>query len=167
MHKSLESDLRESFGSIATLKEQMLDTANSMFGPGFVWLVKRKNRSYAKSYSFAVMNTYIAGSPLKGAHHRLQSLDSSSRQMADFDDLANAHIANKTDPRSLQGLRSKNEIKRVQTPPGGIEVIPTLCVNTWEHVWLPDWGIKGKEKFLEAWWETIDWDTVKNTSLTT
>jgi Fe-Mn family superoxide dismutase len=33
-------------------------------------------------------------------------------------------------------------------------------VNTWEHVWLQQYGIKGKRQFLEAWWDKIDWDIV-------
>lgn len=44
--------------------------------------------------------------------------------------------------------------------PGGIELEPILCVNTWEHVWLRDWGVDGKRKFLEAWWEKINWGVV-------
>ena len=30
-------------------------------------------------------------------------------------------------------------------------------VNTWEHVWLRDYGVHGKEQFLGRWWDRIDW----------
>lgn len=46
--------------------------------------------------------------------------------------------------------------------PGGVDVTPVLCVNMWEHVWLYDWDIEGKRKFLEAWWDRIDWDVVNS-----
>ena len=54
---------------------------------------------------------------------------------------------------------------RTDTAPGGIAVTPILCLNTWEHVWLPDYGIthegiSGKRLYAANWWEVIDWRTV-------
>lgn len=46
-------------------------------------------------------------------------------------------------------------------PPGGTTVMPVLCVNTWEHVWLYDFGIDGKRTFLKQWWNAIDWGVVQ------
>ena len=45
--------------------------------------------------------------------------------------------------------------------PGGLEVVPLLCVNTWEHVWLRDHGVGGKREFLERWWDRINWEEVQ------
>ena len=36
-----------------------------------------------------------------------------------------------------------------------------MCVSTWEHVWLRDWGVGGKAAFLDAWWDRIDWGIVE------
>lgn len=44
--------------------------------------------------------------------------------------------------------------------PGGALVELLLVVSTWEHVWLRDYGFGGKRKFLEAWWDKIDWEAV-------
>lgn len=44
--------------------------------------------------------------------------------------------------------------------PGGALVEVLLGVSTWEHVWLRDYGFGGKRKFLEAWWDRIDWELV-------
>lgn len=44
--------------------------------------------------------------------------------------------------------------------PGAIDIQPILCVNTWEHVWLMDYGIGGKEEYLEHWWDAINWEIV-------
>ena len=44
---------------------------------------------------------------------------------------------------------------------GGADLDILLCVNTWQHVWLMDWGIGGKKQFLEAWWEAVDWNVVE------
>ena len=45
---------------------------------------------------------------------------------------------------------------------GGADLDILLGVNTWQHVWLRDWGVGGKKEFLEGWWNAIDWDVVEH-----
>lgn len=45
---------------------------------------------------------------------------------------------------------------------GGADIDILLGVNTWQHVWLMDWGVGGKKAFLEGWWSAIDWDVVES-----
>lgn len=118
-----------------------------MFGPGFVWLVQDNSVS---SGPLAVLATYLAGSPLSGAHERRQSHDLNTHNNDSYQQLNSA------------GAFGKNaNIRRgPQKPLGGIDVTPLLCVNTWEHVWLHDYGITGKRKYLENWWGKIDWNKV-------
>lgn len=52
-----------------------------------------------------------------------------------------------------------------ELPPGGVDLEPLLCLNTWEHAWLLDWGTGaggngGKMAYAEAWWALIDWQKV-------
>lgn len=156
----LEEKLCETFGSIATLRAQMLDTANGMFGPGFVWLVHRRDRYNTGGRGFAVMNTYIAGSPLPGAHYRQQSIDMNNQasKLATID----SAMQQRKPSNAFAESSFTHRAARASTPPGGIAAVPVLCVNTWEHVWLHDWGVAGKDKFLESWWESIDWDVVNS-----
>ena len=35
-----------------------------------------------------------------------------------------------------------------------------MCVNTWEHVYMYDYGVQAKRKYLEDWWRCIDWGIV-------
>lgn len=58
------------------------------------------------------------------------------------------------------GPGTGNKVARVA--PGGVDVIPLLCLNTWEHVWLSDYGIRGKMGYVEAWWNRINWAVVAN-----
>jgi Fe-Mn family superoxide dismutase len=44
--------------------------------------------------------------------------------------------------------------------PGAINAWPILCVNTWQHVWMMDYGIAGKEEYLERWWDRVNWESV-------
>lgn len=42
-----------------------------------------------------------------------------------------------------------------------LDAYPLLCLNVWQHMWIPDYGILGKRAYLAAWWERIDWDIVQ------
>ena len=113
-----------------------------MFGPGFVWLVAkdsdRANLPGNPAGKLAILCTYLAGSPYPAAHYRAQPHD-----------MAAGYIGrNAGDPR-----------KRVNV--GGQDLTPLMCVSTWEHVYMRDFGPGAKAQYLEAWWKCIDWRTVE------
>ncbi|KAF2265579.1 manganese and iron superoxide dismutase [Lojkania enalia] len=147
----LTERLVESFGSIETLRAEFLATALAMFGPGFLWLVQVTEKNDTASGAFRILPTYIAGSPLSGAHYRRQSEDLNTHNPSSYEVI---------NPVGSFGKASQKEPK-VKKPLGGVDITPLMCVNTWEHVWLGDYGIKGKTKYLENWWEKIDWNKVE------
>ena len=118
-----------------------------MFGPGFVWLVKSMERT---GY-LHILCTYNAGSPYPSAHARRQSVDMNTQP----NDPAAAALDGQYNTNSMWNSHLNS------TPaPGSIPVNPILCVNTWEHVWLMDYGIAGKAEYLERWWDRINWEVV-------
>lgn len=148
MPSDLRRDLERSFSSIETLRREFIATASAMFGPGFVWLVQ------TSPSEFSILPTYLAGSPYPAAHWRRQDTD-----------------MNTTGQHGTGGPWLKNTQvkgmpqKKDELPPGGVKLTPLLCLNTWEHVWLRDYGIGaggvgGKKAFAEAWWEAVDWEAV-------
>lgn len=139
--KDFAALINSNFSSMDSLREEFLTTAQAMFGPGFVWLVQVKGQHQA----LRIMPTYLAGSPLSGAHYRRQSTDMNTENTATAGPLANEAKTAKIRKQAL----------------GGVDVVPLLCVNTWEHVWLTDYGIRGKMDYLEKWWEKIDWAVVE------
>ncbi|KAM3444089.1 hypothetical protein NHJ13734_001568 [Beauveria thailandica] len=146
MPEKLRVDIEASFSSVETLRREMVLTASAMFGPGFVWLVKTGPGAYR------VVSTYLAGSPYPGAHWRAQSTDMNT-------------IGDQGSARSWFRTQTGSQHRGGNLPPGGIELQPILCLNTWEHAWLLDWGHGdggrgGKVGFAEAWWETVDWELV-------
>ncbi|KAF3006006.1 hypothetical protein E8E13_010546 [Curvularia kusanoi] len=145
----LAIQIKKDFSSMDTLRETFLATADAMFGPGFVWLVQLNNS--ATNNPLRILPTYIAGSPLSGAHYRRQSHD------------LNTHNADSHQQLNEVGSfgAGKKQDNRPRKPLGGTDVVPLLCVNTWEHAWLHDYGVKGKRAYLEAWWRKIDWDMVR------
>lgn len=163
MPQELRNDLTESFGSIDSLEREMINSANAMFGPGFTWLVRLRD-VIGNTPQYRVLNTYLAGSPYPGAHWRRQEVDMNSvagvtdesgqRARQYFDQ---QNIANKRRP--LHGFASRQD-QEDKSAPGGANLIPVLCVNTWSHVWLPDYGFGGKFDFLVNWWRLVNWSKV-------
>lgn len=58
------------------------------------------------------------------------------------------------------GSMGAHSLNQKNMAPGAVDVQPILCVNTWEHVWMMDYGIGGKAEYLERWWDRINWETV-------
>ncbi|KAL1654859.1 hypothetical protein SLS61_002608 [Didymella pomorum] len=145
----LLKQINNDFSSEHTLKETFIATANAMFGPGFVWLVQLNT---GNSQTLRILPTYIAGSPLSGAHYRRQSHDLNTHN-------AETH-AQLNSVGSFGPNAAKGKVEQKKKPFGGIEVTPLLCVNTWEHAWLHDYGVGGKDAYLRAWWKKIDWSQV-------
>lgn len=147
MPEVLRTELEASFSSIETLRREFVITASAMFGPGFIWLVK------AGPADYRLLPTYLAGSPYPGAHWRAQRQDMNT-------------VGNHDSARDYFQNQAHGARKRAGSlPPGGIELEPLLCLNTWEHAWLLDWGFGaggqgGKSAFAEAWWELVDWQKV-------
>ncbi|KAI4663877.1 uncharacterized protein J4E78_004296 [Alternaria triticimaculans] len=152
--KDLHAHINKHFTSLDTLRDTFLATAESMFGPGFVWLVQTNDNSLGGT--LRILPTYLAGSPLSGAHYRRQSHDLNTHNADSYQNM------NKVGSFGVAAQQDQKPKK----PLGGVDVVPLLCVNTWEHVWLHDYGVRGKRAFLEQWWDRIDWDFVgQNTTL--
>jgi Fe-Mn family superoxide dismutase len=152
--KDVHALINADFTSLDTLRDTFLATAESMFGPGFVWLVQTNDAGVGST--MRILPTYLAGSPLSGAHYRRQPHDLNTHNADSYQNM------NKV---GSFGVAAQQDHKP-KKPLGGVDVVPLLCVNTWEHVWLQDYGVRGKRAFLERWWDRIDWDFVgQNTAL--
>ncbi|KAK4693590.1 superoxide dismutase, Fe-Mn family, partial [Lecanoromycetidae sp. Uapishka_2] len=144
MSPFLTEKINRSFSSVESLRETFIATANAMFGPGFVWLVKRNTVRASGAQDLpelAILTTYLAGSPWPQAHYRAQESDTNTNLQA--------------------GAWGAKSGKAEKIAPGGTNIHIMMCVNTWQHVWLRDYGFGGKKRFLANWWDTIDWDVVE------
>lgn len=139
MPQDLAEPLAEAFSSLETLRIEFQATARAMFGPGFVWLVQHRNAE-ASSPQFRILTTYLAGSPYAGAHYRQQPIDTNTQSAASLGGLNATDYLRHTRPQNVVGAFGR---RGDGTTPGGMDIVPLLCVNTWEHVYLRDWGWRG------------------------
>ncbi|KAI0176721.1 putative 37S ribosomal protein [Pestalotiopsis sp. NC0098] len=155
----LKTSLEASFSSMDTLRLEMSAIANAMFGPGFVWLVKVR-----KQDSYRILTTYLAGSPYSDAHWRRQPIDANTIEGPSSSE--NSGTAAELLGRSGLGAGASNGSQWAKNlAPGGIDVHPLLCLSTWEHMWLRDYGVGvggfgGKRQFIDNWWHCINWEKV-------
>lgn len=162
----LQASLLKTFGSLETLQTTFLDSAASMFGPGFVWLVWARSpdgigRLHNRHGQWRVLNTYLAGTPFPEAGYRHQGIDMNTNNPSSYQSYLDAQAQVPANTAGFFGTHSASGRAEAKLPPGGTSVMPVLCVNTWEHVYLYDYGVKGKRKYLEAWWKAVDWGIVQ------
>lgn len=150
--------LEKTFGSVETLRTTFLETAAAMFGPGFVWLAWCPKAGAHSQGEFRILTTYLAGSPYPEAGYRQQGIDMSNQNANSYQSYLSAQPANTA---GSFGAWSRSGRDAARVPPGGTTLTPVLCVNTWEHVYIRDYGIAGKRQYLMDWWNAIDWNQVQ------
>ncbi len=148
---TLKSDIEEWFESLDHLRDELTDAALSMFGNGYVWLTKEMS----PTHNLRILCTYNAGSPFPAAHSRRQSTDAATGS-----NLSSALSR----PQNFAGSFGEYSANRVDSYQGSLRALPILCLKVWEHQWLPDYGITGKEQYVQNWWGRVDWDEVLNLS---
>ncbi|KAL0254735.1 hypothetical protein SLS55_009259 [Diplodia seriata] len=164
MSDELAESLTTSFSSVDIFKADFLATAEAMFGPGFVWLVWHRQPGSLHNGSWKILPTYLAGSPLSDAHYRQQPVDMNTQNTNSAGGLSGADYTRQSQIQNSAGVTGRHSAAGMagrNRAPGGADVVPVLCVNTWEHVWVPDWGIESKRDFLEAWWRRINWESLE------
>lgn len=144
MPQQFAAAVTDTASSPESLKLDFLATASSMFGPGFVWLANNLEQGGL----LHIFCTYNAGSPYPSAYARRQPVDMNNQS-------PNAPVGNQ-----FAGSMGPHAPNSPNLAPGAVNVHPILCVNTWEHVWMMDYGIAGKDEYLERWWDRINWDHV-------
>ena len=130
-----------------------------MFGPGFTWLIKRNT-----DQQLSILNTYLAGSPFPGAHHRRQPIDVATTPRNLVPGSQKAWQTALAQPKGIGNMHAGQMgafAEHGQQAPGGVNLDVLMCVSTWQHCWLMDWGIAGKRGYLEAWWDSVDWGVVE------
>lgn len=146
MTHDFAKDINDTCSSIESLRLDFLATAESMFGPGYVWLAKNLETEGL----LHIFCTYNAGSPYPAAHSRRQPVDMAT------------HTPETAMGNQYAGFMGAHSANQKNLAPGAVNVHPILCVNTWEHVWMFDYGVNGKAEYLEKWWDSINWGVVEH-----
>lgn len=125
-----------SFGTLSALRNLIFQTALSIHGSGWVWLVVGPNSD------LKVLATYNAGTPF----------NIKARQPQDPN--TNWNLDNTRPSQQTGGLRPNRKHEYL--------VLPLLGLNVWEHAYIVDYGVNGKQQYLKNWWSAINWQRVND-----
>ena len=154
--------IQKTFGDVQTLREEMLETADSIFGNGFVWLMKGTSVGDMK-----ILATYNAGSPYPAAAPRRDDRDmatfrlNSDEYSGQPQTMANPETRDILIGNSNAGFFGDHSASSSRHYKDLLNMGPILCVNVWQHMWIRDYGLTGKKSYLVNWWDRIDWQKVE------
>ena|SRR5690554_1015566 len=136
MPDALAQMIPYTWSSPEAFKTEFLATANAMFGSGWVWLVLDQGKH------LRILCTYNAGTPY-GEAHRRQDVDMNTRQRLGTQAPGLPEIGKSTFHQSMNMWAQ-----------------PLMNIKVWEHAWIDDYGVAGKQEYLENIWKAIDWKVV-------
>lgn len=158
-----------SFGTVEAFREHLLAKAEAVFGNGYTWLVLSKH-----SGRLHLVNTYNNGFIQKKGLNAAELAAEAAINKAVEEDEAKSLAAlqaeaqnkklNALEEKLLKNKMYKLEVAkqmRQQEPKILNDLKPLLNVNVWQHMWLNDYGAFGKRKYLDNFWEKIEWQVVK------
>ncbi|KAK6455115.1 Mn-superoxide dismutase [Scheffersomyces xylosifermentans] len=180
----------DSFGSIVEFRTLILNSAKAIKGDGLVWLVAESNLSQSVLKNspnladpgqskkpiynkLAVVNTYNAGvvddsirsgqvqrlkqqkeakiAALKSKQAERESIESGETVAKEIEELQN-----QVDELTLGSVEDA-EFANLFTDK---TLLPLLAVDASPRNYLLDYGVFGKQQYLDNVWESIDWDVV-------
>ncbi|SMN19694.1 similar to Saccharomyces cerevisiae YDR347W MRP1 Mitochondrial ribosomal protein of the small subunit [Maudiozyma saulgeensis] len=162
----LQQELVSSFRSLVEFRTLLLNSNLAISGDGFTWLIARKykntfgntsdpmsatagsNIQYDKLF---IMNTYNAGSPFNFDRSGL------------MDQLKKEHLQSQSQSQTqtIDNEVSLLERARRTAYDNDTVYIPLLAIDASPKAWLTDYGVFGKQEYLDRVWESIDWRVVE------
>ncbi|SCU80777.1 LAMI_0B03664g1_1 [Lachancea mirantina] len=157
----LRAALINSFGSIVEFRTLLLNSNLAISGDGFTWLVARQHSSsHAGGVSGAIefdklfiLNTYNVGSPHN--FNRVGHVHDLAKQLAKKEPIPEED----TDAPPFQ-IKSIEEAKQTEAYKN-IVYVPLLAIDASPKAWLHDYGVFGKQQYLDRVWESTEWSQVE------
>ncbi|CAO1623273.1 unnamed protein product [Parajaminaea phylloscopi] len=161
---SLATRIEQQWGSVTSFKSAFSAAALGMSSNGYLWLVVDDATS-----KLAIVPTFGAGTIIvqsriqKGPRgiERLASVeqrDSAGEAESEAGSASSAAYS-PTVPETPSIAHEISSFTR-RTEEMGQRLSPLLCLSVYEHAWLPDWGIWGRETYLSRFWECVNWEAV-------
>jgi len=142
-----------------------------MISSGWIWLVTDLQRN------LAIIPTYGAGTVLVRAREQKTPrtaaiIGDTSRptSLAYSPSFKSPTSLNPIPPSSRSASNNKKPSTRGQVlsysgnlAHVGYSINPLFCVSLNEHAWMMDYGLWGKEEYLNRFWNVLDWERITQT----
>lgn len=162
--------ISSSFGSIEEFRTLFLNSAAGIKGDGMVWLVAESTdgssteRQEVRFTKLSIVNTYNTGvvddSLRSGQWSRLQQqkkhkLAQTKEQQGE--EIEEVKIVESDIDRLTLGTAQEAEYNKLYH---GKQLLPVLAIDASMRNYVLDYGVYGKQQYLNNVWECIDWDVV-------
>ncbi|CUM64773.1 uncharacterized protein PRCAT00002384001 [Priceomyces carsonii] len=194
LNEDLKSWLIDSFGSITEFRTLLLNSAKAINGDGYTWLVAESNLSEnsfrspnrqthsGPTYSnLAIVNTYNAGvvdDTLRSGQLTKLKMQKAAKLAALKKKMEERrNIENEEHNDEYKGEEEEDEsaiendllLGSVDEAEASIlfndrKLLPLLAIDASSRNYLLDYGVFGKQFYLDNLWECIDWDVVASRS---
>lgn len=159
-NNALHQAIVSSFGSLVEFRSLLLNSNAAISGDGFTWLVARRSSSSDTDTQIVfdklfILNTYNAGTPFN--FNRSGHLDDLKMQHSKNSPQLDTIVEDAAFPmsKSVEEARQTEAYKKVS-------YIPLLAIDASPKAWLHDYGVFGKQKYLDRVWESIEWNVVES-----
>lgn len=153
--KTLATAIADQYGSLPQFKLAFAAAGMGSVSNGYLWLVKDEHGR------LGIVPTYGAGTIL--VHQRQQTgprdLAAGVQDGRTSPDAA-AETAQKDEaPTPAPRAQNRFESLAQSSASGAIgnNVYPLFCASLFEHAWLGDYGFWGKERYLQRFWDAVNW----------
>lgn len=165
----LKTWLVDSFGSIPEFRTLLLNSAKAIKGDGITWVVAQATRldsgiepAHDLSYkTLSVMNTYNAGivddALRSGQVYRMKQ--QKEAKLASLKKKEGEEVPETPDYPSDLVLGTVEEAEHA-TVFSDRKLLPILAIDASLRNYLLDYGVFGKQQYLDNVWRSIDWDVV-------
>jgi len=130
---ALKTVIERDFGSLEELKAQIFSYALSSYGNGWLFLIEDQEKRLYLQFSYAAGNPYFLG--------RAQTFDLNIPMDAEVE-------------RELRDTKADIDSNARPYP------VPLIALNLWENAYLADYGVAGKEQYLNKVWDALNWDVI-------
>lgn len=146
--------INKSFGSIDEFLTLLNDSSNSIKGNGYTWLIYKhieNSNSFSKLSHLSILNTYNNGLPhnfnsnriLNGKNFENKKLNKNFNEIEKF---SNNKIPSIDDANSINSLN--------------FTFTPLFAIGSNPSFYLRDYGVFGKQHYINNVINSIDWDIV-------
>lgn len=130
---ALDRVIVRDFGSLEALKQEVFTLAQESVGNGWLFVVEAADKHLYLQFSNGAGTPYFVG-----------------RQQ----------LYNLNTPMSAEIEETLDEVRASLDAKEHIYNMPLLCINLWENAYITDFGIDGKQKYLESVWNSLNWDVI-------
>lgn len=175
--ETLKTWLIDSFGSMAEFKTLLLNSAKGIKGDGYTWLVAQPNfsetslrnnsflsnpdphnNSNVKYSKLSVMNTYNAGIVDDSIRSgQVTKLNQQKQAKLTLNNEQESSTQDSNQDNTILGSIEEAEFAQLYSDK---KLVPLLAIDASPRNYLLDYGIFGKQKYLDNVWGCIDWNVV-------